>query len=148
MEFTTTRRSRLNQLLVMIIVVTLFEMPALQLALHGALAHLVVLALNILGIAWFLVDAWLMRRSAHRLDGALQIHLGLRTRGTVTLDNIAGARLISDGDRRGITPFDPPNVEIALRQPVTLKRYLGRRRYHNLRLFVDEPEALVAQLNR
>jgi hypothetical protein len=48
-------------------------MPAL--ALHGIYAHLIVLALNLLGIAWILV-----------------------ARGSVA--DIAGARLISHGDRR------------------------------------------------
>jgi hypothetical protein len=145
--FTTTRTSRMNQLLVTIVVLTLFEAPALHLVLHGWPTHLIVLGLHVYGFLWLLGDARLMRESGHRLGNALEIHLGARKRGLIPYAQIHSARLISDGKRGGITPFDPPNVEVELKAPATLTGYFGlRRTLSTLRLYVDEPERFVAQL--
>jgi hypothetical protein len=145
-EFTTTRTSRLNQLVVAVIVLTVFEAPALQLFLHGWLAHLLLFALNAGAIVWLLTDAHFMRKSAHRVGDSLEIHLGLRARASIPRVQIASVRRVSDGNRRGITPLDPPNVEVTLYAPASVRGYLRTRQEDKLRLFVDEPDAFVAQL--
>lgn len=50
-----SQRKRINQLLVVVILLTAFEMPALQLLVHGWLAHVALLLVNLSGIPWLLV---------------------------------------------------------------------------------------------
>jgi hypothetical protein len=151
--FSTTRTSRIHMIVTMVIVVTLFEMPALHLLLlrSGLWVHAAILAVNIWAIVWFLGDRRAMVRSAHALgDDALAIHLGNRWRGSIAYAQIAGVRRIDRRDPAAlrISPSDTPNVELTLRAPATLTSYYGiKRSSARLQLFVDEPDAFVAAID-
>lgn len=151
-DFTTTRTSRIHMIVVMVIVVSLFEMPALHLLLLRARwwVHAAIVVANVYGIVWLWRDRRAMQRSAHTLGGdALAIHLGARWRGAIPYATIAAVRRV---DRRApdalrVSPSDTPNVELALRAPATLTSYYGiRRASARIQLFVDEPDAFVAAL--
>lgn len=152
--FSTTRQSRIHMVVTMVIVVTLFEMPALHLLLlrSGFWVHAAIVAANLWAIVWLLGDRRKMVRSAHTLcSAALEIHLGDRWRGSIPYAQIDGARRIDRGDKRAlrISPSDPPNVELWLRAPATLASYYGiKRSSARLQLFVDEPDAFVAAVEK
>ena len=152
--FTTTRTSRVGMLVTMVIVLSLFEAPAVHALLHGARlgVHALVLLAHLYGIAWLAGDRRLMQESGHRIDGdALALALGARWRGVIPRAQLASVRRL-DGERppRGtlrLCPADSPNVELVLRAPATLTGLFGlRRRATRLALFADDPDALIAAL--
>lgn len=162
--FSTTAQSSYPSLVVVIIVASAFELPAMHLLLGARLGpghagvHLAVLALHLYSIAWLLGELRLLRESAHTIrDGALCLRLGLRAGGRVPLGAIAAVRLLPPPDpfaprkrERGLarlTPLDAPNLRLELSEPVTLVRLFGQRRQATtLELHVDEPERLCAAL--
>jgi hypothetical protein len=153
--FSTTRSSQSGQILIGLLLITACEGPAVHLLLHAAgarpLVQWVVLVLHVYGLIWLVGDQRLMQESGHRLTATgLELALGLRWRGSLpyaqisTVTAISGAR---DRRVRTITPFDAPNVELRLHEPIRLTSYFGRRtEAARIRLFVDEPERLIAEL--
>ncbi len=150
----TARKSRMGQLLVVLVVLSLAEAPALHLALHSAgwRTHLTLIALHLYSFAWLAGDWRMIQESGHRLGlTALEIRLGRRWRGALPYAQIVTATRITDPARHHtairVTPFDPANVELTLRQPATLESYFGiRKTSERVQLFVDDPERLLAEL--
>jgi hypothetical protein len=117
-----------------------------------------LLGLSVYGAIWLIGDARLMKESSHLLgpDG-LDVSLGLRWRGHIPYRAMAGVEATAvEGEPAGgsvvsITPvtLDVPNVILRLREPVELTGLFGiRKAATEVRLYVDEPRALVDHLKK
>lgn len=107
---------------------------------------------------WLIGDARLMKESAHEAGpSGLDVSLGLRWHGHIPYAAMASVEMTtSGGEGQGaavvsIQPvtLDVPNVVLRLRRPVTIVGMFGiRREAMEVRLFVDEPSALVDHVQR
>jgi hypothetical protein len=157
MRFTIGRTSMFRAFALGIAIVAIMETPIVHLLAHAApiWVRTLLVAVNVATIVWLLRVRNKMRDAAHTLDGdALAIDLPGKWHGAIPLVLIESVRRIAPApgsmSPRGtlrVTPVDSPNVELALRAPVTLRGSLGlTRSTARVQLFVDEPDALVDAL--
>jgi hypothetical protein len=150
--FTSARTSVFHVFAIGLTVVTLFEAPVVHLLIHraGWGWHVAVGFVNVYTVVWLLGERRLLQESWHRLGhDALEVAVGGRWAGRIPYAAIASVAP-TDGAgarRRGVlrvTPVDTPNVEVRLREDVTLYAMGLPRRGRSAQLFVDEPAAFVA----
>jgi hypothetical protein len=156
---TTTRTSELGRLYVAFAMLSLVELPLLHVLLRARLGpghlalHLGLAALHLWGLAWLAGELRLLGETGHRVtDGALELHLGIRARARIDRASIASIERLADAPARDsssltLTPRERPNLLVVLRAPVAVERPFGRvRQSARLRLYVDDPDRLIAAL--
>ncbi|WP_394845056.1 hypothetical protein LZC95_49390 [Pendulispora brunnea] len=160
---TTRHTSQYKPILFVLILLMAIEIPVMHLLLAHVLGsggwktvlQRVIAGLSAYGVIWLIGDARLMRESAHVLrPEGLELRLGLRWNGLVpydAIDRVARAPGVLS-PRPGavdITPvgMDTPNVVVYLRTRIELYGIFNiPRTADEVRLFVDEPNALIAAL--
>ncbi|WP_394824184.1 hypothetical protein [Pendulispora albinea] len=160
---TIRRTSQYGTILFVLVMLIVIEVPVAHMLLAKWLGtggwktvfERVLLVFAVYGGVWLIGDARAMRESAHTLEPeGLSLALGERWKGMVPYGAIAyvaraSGELVPRKSAAEVTPIplDAPNVVLHLRRPVVLRRI-----FHvpyvadEIRLFVDEPEALVASL--
>lgn len=160
--FSSTATSTYGGTLAAIVAITAIELPVVHLLLHhggwvtSAGGHVALLLFHGYSLVWLFGEYRLLVESRHTLtEEHLRIELGIRCRAIVPLAMITGASVCARGDDRApadtidVTPADPPNVYLALREPIEVRAGFGRRReVRALRIFVDSPAAFVAAIAR
>jgi hypothetical protein len=150
---TTSRSSELGRLYAALGLVVALELPAAHVLVHAFApgrigVHLVLAVLDVYGVLWMIGDWRRLRETGHRMGThTLELHLGLRARATVPRAQITSVRRLDGARRRrgDLTPYEAPNVEIELREPVEVRGPFGlRRRSAQLRLRVDDPDRFLA----
>jgi hypothetical protein len=163
--FTFTRTSQYPNLALGLMVATVLEAPAVHWLVMSRVSswawHAAFWALNIYSIYFIWQDRRALLRSQHEVEGGqLRLRLGRRLRldlpqGAIVRATVEQppsslhAKKRPPKDALWVTPLDTPNLKLELAHPVPVRAPLARTRQTSaLRLFVDEPEALVAALQR
>jgi hypothetical protein len=150
--FSHARTGNAKQVVVMIIVVSLFEAPAVHLLLrdHG-MVRVALAFLNVYAIVWIIGEYRALVPGAHRLTSeGIDIDVGVRWSAFVPYGAVADIRA-AEGPRRArgdvavLTVFDLPNVLVTLSAPIEVARMTGLRRpVRQIWLRADDPAAFVA----
>ncbi|HEY1553923.1 MAG TPA: hypothetical protein VGF94_03760 [Kofleriaceae bacterium] len=130
---------------------TLVEAPIVHLVLAAAghpTAAWIATALSLYGALWLVGDVLALRHGGVTVGSdALELRLGVRWRGRIARATIE--RIERGTATAGIVDVSivTSNVVVTLREPVTLRGLLGRRRTATrVALSIDEPDRFVAML--
>lgn len=126
-------------------------------------AHCAVVFLTVYGLVWIISDLRAIKASSHSVsDTEFRLQLGWRLSGCIPTSSILRAWKAPDSLRRWridnkirrsdinlITPLDPPNVLLEIKEGTYLDFLLAKRRASKyLALYVDAPGELIERLSQ
>lgn len=158
--FSTMKTSHYFMMLMLVLVLSFIEIPIAHVLVRKfmdgtaeTVTHSVIAFLHIYSLLWIFGEYRLLAETQHHIDAqGIQLHFGLRVRGTIPYDAIDEIVVMGPGQGRPekdgilkVVTLDTPNVFVHLKRKVTFVRLFGfKKATDELHLYVDEPDAFVA----